>query len=78
MPRATRPSAGGAWSRACALERGQVLLQLRCSILRGHTSSVCCLLVNWELRLSMSAGLMDGLRLWSLESKQSVEAGAGS
>jgi len=44
-----------------------------CSLLRGHTSSVCCLLVNWELRRAMSAGLMDGLRLWTLESRQSVE-----
>ena len=28
-----------------------VTAQQRCSLLRGHTSSVCCLLVNWELRL---------------------------
>ena len=34
------------------------LVRLRCSLLRGHTSSVCCLLVNWELRLrALWAGL---------------------
>lgn len=59
------------------VRKSSIKRDLRCSILRGHTSSVCCLLVNWDLRLSMSAGLMDGLRLWSLESKESVEARGG-
>eukprot|EP00435_Cladocopium_sp_Y103_P024375 s2801_g6.t1 len=68
------------WQRSEALSacRDRVIRSWKmetgeCSLLRGHTSSVCCLLVNWDLRRAMSAGLMDGLRLWTLESRQSVE-----
>lgn len=31
----------------------------RCSLLRGHTSSVCCLLVNWDLRREAWLDRMD-------------------
>ena len=31
----------------------------RCSLLRGRTSSVCCLLVNWDLRREAGLDRMD-------------------
>eukprot|EP00439_Symbiodinium_sp_Y106_P077306 s94_g16.t1 len=44
-------------------------------ICRAHSSAVCCLLVNWESRQFLSAGLMEGLRLWHLEKLRAGEDG---